>query len=221
MTKEEKIKKAACKLLIENGYKKTDYTKIAEAAGETRSLVQYYFPEKIRIACAFFDYTLTLAINKLYEDGRSSKCDMHFGVPFQIGQLEFSFLQMTDGMRQLTREMLESRAFDEFVNRELRAKFNALYKEFGHTDVDNMRVFFFDSMYLGSLYNALCRGSYVDPVWTIPEFAEYYSKATGKREAEIAELLRAATLEQTYLFPACKKIYDQVLEYDAAKEECA
>lgn len=97
------IKTAAFRLFHECGYRLTSYSKIAEASGLGRPLVQYYFPKKEDLATEY-----VLSILKETSTFVSSNPNA-LAYLTQIGQVYYAFLLADDDMRRLTQDLLSSR----------------------------------------------------------------------------------------------------------------
>ena len=102
-----RIKAAAFQLFREYGFRLTSYTKIAEASGLGRPLVQYYFPKKEDLATEFVVSILENA-SKLVNGSNGASPDPMAYVT-QLGQVYYSFLLQDASMRRLTQELISNR----------------------------------------------------------------------------------------------------------------
>ncbi len=100
------INETTFKLLVQNGYDKLTYQKIATSCGVERALVQYYFPKKQNIASDFFIYTWDLAaefVESVNPPVTGQKASVW------VSCLHYSFLVSTEKLRELTLELIDSR----------------------------------------------------------------------------------------------------------------
>ena len=110
----ETIRRAAFKLLMEQGYAKTSYSSIAAATGQSRSLVQYYYPKKERLLTEFTLSLLELAERYMDENGlRTGLCFTDFSIS---GYMYFYFLLENEQLRPLAHDIMANRATSCAVN---------------------------------------------------------------------------------------------------------
>lgn len=99
----ERIETAAFGLFRECGYRLTSYSKIAEASGVGRPLVQYYFPKKEDLATGFV-LTIMRETSMLVD-----AADEPLVSVTRLGQVYYSFLLADAPMKRLTLDLLSSR----------------------------------------------------------------------------------------------------------------
>ncbi|ACV23758.1 transcriptional repressor BetI [Slackia heliotrinireducens] len=106
-TSREQIQSAAFKLMLEEGYKQANYTRISAESGQGRPLVQYYFPKKEDMAVALV-LEILRGIAKALETA-----DVPGEAPelriMHMGQVYYSFLLRDAQTTSLTFDLLSDR----------------------------------------------------------------------------------------------------------------
>lgn len=108
-----KIIAAVERQFLAQGYHATSYRTIAEECGISRTLVQYHFPKKEKLAEAF----MTNMLQKCMVELGISEDDLHgdFGAAKAVGVRYFQKLVAEDGSRQFLQDVLENRDMTEDI----------------------------------------------------------------------------------------------------------
>lgn len=111
--KRTEILRCAIKLFRRQGYKKTSYQNIADAASESRAVVQYYFPQKTEFASLFFNMLGECTLEVLE---RHTMLTNDKYINFYLdSQLYYTFLVSNEGTKLFLSDLLESRALSDDV----------------------------------------------------------------------------------------------------------
>lgn len=99
----------AQELFREKGYKATSYADIANAAGITKGLLQYYFPKKEALATTLMEGVLEKCQRALgFEDKLEPGSIETFGRMYAIGQVFFTYFLRTGGPRAFLQDIVGS-----------------------------------------------------------------------------------------------------------------
>ncbi|MGI6216483.1 MAG: TetR/AcrR family transcriptional regulator [Coriobacteriales bacterium] len=109
----EEILKESWQQFRKYGYNGTTYTKIAEACGISRNLVQYHFPKKELLSVAFMERVMAEAQRSL---GISEE-ELHgnFRAFYEVIYCFFAFLLQENGYRKFLQDIILSRERTEKI----------------------------------------------------------------------------------------------------------
>ncbi|MGY4103631.1 TetR family transcriptional regulator [Nocardia sp. R16R-3T] len=102
-----RIARAARYLLLESGFTKMSYTKIADASGVDRPLVQYHFPRKEIFLLDFLDDLL--AATRDHVRSHYPELTDPLSTLYVIGQLHFGTILLEDRIRLVTLDIVKNR----------------------------------------------------------------------------------------------------------------
>ncbi len=105
----ELIRKTAFKSLMDRGLSKTSYTSIADEAGVSRPLVQYYYPKKSVLMTEFLERVLELSETYAVESGLMT--GSRFVDYYMTGYMHFYFLLKNEQLLPLTRDLVSEREY--------------------------------------------------------------------------------------------------------------
>lgn len=109
----EVIRAAAYELLLQQGYAATSFSRIAERAGVSKSLVQRHLCKKETLMVDFLRDLLDCSDEYLSQ--RARKTDNYWANLHLIGQVHYAFLLKDEGRRTLMLDILSDRALTEHM----------------------------------------------------------------------------------------------------------
>lgn len=104
---------SAVRLFRRRGYHATSYQDIADEVGESRALVQYYFPKKTDFAIIFFDAMGTCIPDILSKRGMMTK-EKYVNF-FLIGQVHFAYLAQNESTKKFVSDILDDRGLSDRI----------------------------------------------------------------------------------------------------------
>lgn len=103
-------------LFRKRGYRAASYSKIAEAAGTTKGLMQYHFKKKDELACTVMARALDRAADALgYEQRPQTASLQSFEQLYRIGQVYFAYLLHENGYRLFLQDIVSDFALVDRV----------------------------------------------------------------------------------------------------------
>lgn len=205
------IEHAAFKAFVDKGFNATSYTDIAKASGQTRSLVQYYFPKKEDLIVSF----LTEALEYIGEFSSSvfDEDKTPFEKVFAGGQIYYSLLLANENMKRFTFDMISSRYA---INKVIQINGQWSFAQMGIPEdkveqYQKVHIFSSGGMY-ELLYSELEKGIDSDPVdLAFMNLVIFFVFAYGYSSDESAALLKGGSLSRGQIDAGVKVVLDKVL----------
>lgn len=125
------IRRSARELFAEKGYSATLMKEIAEKAGVTKALVQYYYPHKELFVTEFTQDMLDAADDYLNDGGFIG--DDYYANLLLVGNVHFAYLLESEKMKGLTPEIVASRSITEGII-DLEIEWASTYMDHGEAE---------------------------------------------------------------------------------------